>query len=231
MKNAIVTGSSKGLGKAIAAALSEQGYDVWLSARSMDDLKQLKKELQGKFANQVHIHAVDFSDSDATVKYAQTLLQECSSIDVLVNNAGIFIPDELTMEGSLDLQMKVNFQTAYSITQTLLPTFVENKGGHIFNVCSVVNRKPRTNAASYTISKFALYGYHKVLHQTMLEHGVKVCAFFPSSINTSSWDGMDAPKDEFVQPEDIASMLVNILGMSKGTVPSEIDLASINSDF
>jgi short-subunit dehydrogenase len=231
MKNAIVTGSSKGLGKAIAEALSEMGYRVWISARKLEELNRTKKEIEAKSGNGVRIHSVDFSQGAQVKTYAEMLLGECETMDVLVNNAGIFIPDSLLEEGALDQQMTINFQSAYDLTQALLPRFVKQKAGNIFNVCSVVNRKPRVDAASYTISKFALWGYHKVLHQSMLEHGVKVTAFFPSSINTASWDWIDAPKEDFIQPEDIASLVVNVLGMKRGTVPSEIDLSSINPEF
>jgi len=164
--------------------------------------------------------------------YASKLYSEIEEIGVLVNNAGIYIPDAVTdQESLLDKHMQVNFQTSFDITQAMLPRFVAQKSGHIFNVCSVVNKQPRETAASYTISKFALYGYHQLLVKSMKQYKVKVTAFLPSSINTSSWDGMEAPRNEFVQPEDISHALLMALNTKPGTVITEIDLEAINPNF
>ena len=232
MKNAIVTGSTKGMGRSIAEKLSSDGYKVWISARNQKELEAAKNEIEAKTGNDVMIHAIDFSSQDQIERYAEEILKTGETIDVLVNNVGVYIPDNLKDdEIKLDMQMAVNFYAPYYLTQKLLQKFEAQKEGSIFNICSVVNRKPRVDGASYTISKFAFWGYHKLLHQTLLPLGIKVTGFFPSSINTSSWDGMDAPKDEFVQPEDVAEMISTILTMKRGTVPSEIDLVAINPDF
>jgi len=232
MKIAIVTGSTKGMGRSIAEKLSSEGYRVWISARNEDALKTAKREIEAETGNEVMIQAIDFSDQVQIENYANEILKACESVDVLVNNVGVYIPDNLKGEDQkLDTQMAVNFYAPYYLTQKLLQKFEEQKSGSIFNICSVVNRQPRVEAASYTISKFAFWGYHKLLHQTLLPLGVKVTGFFPSSINTSSWDGMEAPKEEFVQPEDLADMISTILTMKRGTVPSEIDLVAINPDF
>ena len=232
MKNAIITGSTKGMGRSIAEKLSVDGYRIWISARNQKDLEVAKNEIEAKTDNEVMIHAIDFSNQEQIERYADEILNTGQTIDVLVNNVGVYIPDNLKDdELKLDMQMDVNFYAPYYLTQKLLKQFEEQKTGSIFNICSVVNRKPRVDGASYTISKFAFWGYHKLLHQTLLPLGVKVTGFFPSSINTSSWDGMDVPKDEFVQPEDVADMISTILNMKRGTVPSEIDLVAINPDF
>ena len=232
MKNAIITGSTKGMGRSIVEKLTNEGYRVWMTARSLKDLENAKKEIESVSKNQVMIHAVDFSDKKSVEEYAQVILSQCETVDVLVNNVGIYIPDNIMDDAQkLDAQMAVNFYAPYFLTQGLLKKLEAQKAGNIFNICSVVNRKPRVDGASYTISKFAFWGYHKLLHQTLLPLGVKVTGFFPSSINTSSWDGIDAPKNEFVQPEDVAELISTILKMKRGTVPSEIDLVAINPEF
>jgi short-subunit dehydrogenase len=232
MKNAIVTGSTKGMGRSIAERLSSEGYRVWISARNQNELETAKREIEMKSGNEVMIHAIDFSNRALIERYADEILKSGESIDVLVNNVGVYIPDNLKdAQQKLDMQMDVNFYAPYYLTQKLLQKFEAQQAGSIFNICSVVNRKPRVDGASYTISKFAFWGYHKLLHQTLLPLGIKVTGFFPSSINTSSWDGMEAPKDEFVQPEDVAEMIATILTMKRGTVPSEIDLVAIHPEF
>lgn len=232
MKTAIVTGASRGLGKAIAHALAGDGYDLFLSARSEQSLHALKADLHTIHGVKVRIDAVDFNVEEAVSAYGRRLAEEVGTVDVLVNNLGIFNPDTLEdVETFLDQHMRVNFYGAFHLTQALLKK-LENQGhGHIFNVLSVVNHHPRVDAAGYTISKFALFGYHRLLQKSLKPKGIKVTGLFPSSINTSSWDGVDAPKDDFVQPEDIASLIVNVLHMQRGTVVSDIDLRSINPDY
>lgn len=232
MKNAIITGSSKGLGRVIAEYLSENGYKVWLSGRNAGALQAAKSQIETKTGNPVEVSTVDLADHDQCQRYATLLFERCETVDVLVNNAGIFIPDQLTQtKHTLAAQMGLNFYAAHTITQTLMPKFKTQKFGHIFNICSAVNRQPRVEAASYTISKFAMLGYHKVLHESLRPIGVKVTALFPGSINTSSWEGMNVPRNEFIQPADIASLIVTITKMHPGTVPAEIDLAAGNPDY
>lgn len=231
-KTAIVTGATRGVGRAIALALAANGYELWISARSQEGLMTLKAELEGVSNTEHHFHALDFSDQKQVASYTNILTVLVEKIDVLVNNAGIYMPDQLLDEESaLEKHMQVNFYSAYTMTQAMLPLFEEQESGHIFNICSVVNKQPRAEAASYTISKFALYGYHQLLLQTLKPYKVKVTALLPSSINTSSWDGMEAPKDEFVQPEDIADVVIAALKMKPGTVMNEIELQSINPDY
>lgn len=231
MKNAVITGSTKGLGRAIANELAAMGYRVWISARNAEELHQAASEINKEFQAEVDVQQIDFTSEEAIENYANRIKAECDSIDVLVNNVGTYIPDAIDDLHSFDVQMNLNFYAPFRLSQALLSTFQKQKRGHLFNICSVVNRKPRPEAASYTISKFAFWGYHKLLHETLKPLGVKVTAFFPGSINTASWDGIEAPKDDFIQPEDIASMIRAILEMKRGTVASEIDLASINPEF
>jgi len=232
MKNAIITGSSRGLGKAIAHHLSQKGFRVWLSARNLSGLNATKVEIEHATGNPVMMHEVDFANSNAVGAYAALLSKELESVDVLVNNAGIYVPDKLT-DGSLklDLQMQVNFNAAVTITQALSSKMMQQGTGHIFNICSVVNRKPRIEAASYTISKSALFSYHQLLKVALKEYGVKVTAFLPASINTSSWDGMDAPKNAFIQPEDVAQLVGTVLDMKAGTAPTEIDIETMTEGY
>lgn len=230
-KLAIVTGATRGLGREFAKSLAAEGYDLLLTASSDKSILSAAGAFDSFTNIKVSWFAVDFSNQNQVVAFAE-MLQNLPRVDVLVNNAAVYQPDQLLDEGvDFEPQFQVNFRAAYTITQSLLPLFGAQQFGHIFNVCSVVNRHPRMEAASYTISKFALYGYHQLLAQTMKPHKVKVTAFLPSSINTSSWDGVEAPKDEFVQPEDIAKLMITTLQMQFGTHVSEIELQSINPDF
>jgi short-subunit dehydrogenase len=127
-KTAIVTGATRGVGRAIALALAANGYELWITARSQDGLMALKAELEGISNIEHHFHALDFSDQNQVLSYTNILTVLVDKIDVLVNNAGIYIPDQLLDEESaLEKHMQVNFYAAHTITQSLLPLFEEQK--------------------------------------------------------------------------------------------------------
>jgi 3-oxoacyl-[acyl-carrier protein] reductase len=232
MKNAIITGSSRGLGKAIAMRLAQEGYHVHLSARSGDELKALAEQINSSDNGKASFEVVDYSNLDQVTAYASRMAGTLASIDVLVNNVGIYqLDDAINGLEHLDQQMTVNFRSPVALTQGLIHRFMEQGRGHIFNVASVVNREPRASAASYSMAKAAFFAYHKVIHQQLKPKGIKVTAFLPASINTSSWKGIDAPKEQFIQPEDIAELLVTTLNMKAGSVVAEVDLAALHPDY
>lgn len=230
-KLALVTGASRGLGLEIAKALAAEGYHLLLTASSNKSVLAAAPVFDAFEQITVQWFAVDFSDQKEVTAFAKNL-QKIDKIDVLVNNAAVYRPDNL-LDSGLDFepQFQINFKAAYCLTQALLPQFQNHKSGHIFNICSVVNKFPRTEAASYTISKFALYGYHQLLKQSLKPYKVKVTAILPSSINTTSWDGITAPKEDFIQPQDIAKMICNTLKLCFGTHVTEIELESIHPDY
>lgn len=216
---AIVTGATKGIGKAITLALAGEGYDLGLGARNLEELDFLRREIKGIYPHlEVITKSADFSRKHETKNFAETFINYWGDIDVLVNNVGVYEEDTLEgfSESKLDEMFNVNFYSALRITQPFLPEFKKRGEGHIINVCSVLSRKVRRRAVSYTISKQALYTYTKILREEMRRINVKVTAILPGSTNTSSWDGLDAPVDDFVQPEDVANgviMAINSNGM------------------
>jgi short-subunit dehydrogenase len=231
MKNAIITGSSRGIGRATALTLAAEGYKVWLSGRNLLELEDLKREIHAK-GGEANIDQVDFLVPDQVISYALKLKTEALDFAVLVNNVGQYLPDELMGQDCfLEQQMQVNFYAPYQLTQALLPQFVSQKKGYIINICSVVNRFPRTNAASYTIAKTAFFAYHQLLHESLRDKGVKVTALLPASVNTSSWDGIEGPKEQFIQAADIATIISSLLKLSSGAVPSSIDIATSHLEY
>lgn len=231
MKNAIITGSSKGIGRAVALTLAAEGYHVWLSGRNHMELEILQQEIVAK-GGEANIDQVDFSVPDQVMSYALKLKEQTGNIEVLVNNVGQYLLDELIgAECYLEQQMQVNFYAHYQLTQALLPQFLSQKSGYIINIGSVVNRFPRTNAASYSIAKAAFFAYHQLLHESLRDKGIKVTALLPASVNTSSWEGIEAPKEAFIQETDIATIISTLLKLSSGAVPSTIDIATRHLDY
>ena len=127
--------------------------------------------------------------------------------------------------------LNTNLNSAYYITKHTAVNMGNNNNGHIFNICSVLSLSPRVDAATYTISKHALKGFNDVLREEMREHNVKVTAIYPGSINTSSWEGIEAPKDNFVQPEDIAKIVKTCLQISKNANIEEVVIKPLDKNY
>ncbi len=229
---AIVSGATKGIGRSITMALAAEGYDLGLGARNLEELDFLRKEISAIYPSlEVITKSVDFSQKHETRNFAETFMHYWGDVDVLVNNVGVYEEDnldELTEQGFMN-QFNVNFFSALRLTQPFVPEFKRRKSGNIINICSVLSKKGRKHAISYSISKQALYGYTKLLREELRAFDVKVTAILPGSTNTPSWDGIDAHVDEFVQPEDVANGVIMAL-KSNGLV-EEIEIKPINPNY
>jgi short-subunit dehydrogenase len=230
-KVAIVSGASRGLGRTIAIRLAEAGYDLAIAARSIETLNKLKRTIEQKHNVTVLAEAVDFSDKKSINNFTTVVNDNYPVVDIIVNNIGIYGGDTVSEMSDLREMMNTNFYSAVSLTAAFLPAMREVKKGHIFNICSIVNRHPRHMNAAYTISKDALFSYSNVLREEMRDYGVKVSAILPGAINTSSWDGIDAPRDEMVQPEDVANAIVYALTLSQHAYMEEIVIRQMRKDL
>ncbi|RYY57742.1 MAG: SDR family oxidoreductase [Chitinophagaceae bacterium] len=208
----VITGATKGIGKAIAEAFAQdkQGHTFYLCARSEETLAMLGRELQGRFPRtNIFTKACDMGDAASVKAFAAWILQAADKIDVLVNNAGVFIPGsvESEEEGALEKMMSVNLYGTYHLTRALLPVMTATRNGHIFNICSIASLKAYSNGGSYSISKFALYGFSQNLREEMKPHGVKVTAVLPGAVLTESWAGFDNSSKRIMEASDIARLV------------------------
>lgn len=205
----IVTGASRGIGKAVAGIFAAHGYDLLLSSRSDIALYKATEELMTRYPD-VSIKA---KPADLAVKeQAQALGQWCLEQgvpDILVNNAGIYEPGSVHNEpdGALESQIATNLYSAYHLTRTVLPKMMERKTGHVFNMCSIASLDAYPNGGAYSISKFALYGFNKNLRDEMKTHGIKVTAVLAGAVMTDSWGGFDNSSGRIMVAEDIAKMV------------------------
>ena len=232
--NAVITGASKGLGKELAHFLAAKGFDLHLVARSRDLLYSLKTELEAGFNVNVHCHTCDFSNPTSTLILSNLLKAELTSIDLLLNNVGAFEFGNLETSpvDQLNKLLQINLQAAYSISTALIPTFKQQQKGHIFNIGSIVTKSPRKDVAAYTISKYALHGFTKVLCDEMKDYNVKVTELVPGSINTSSWDGVeDVPKNDFIQPQELIDAIWMCYNNTTASNIEQITIRPLNRDF
>ena len=224
-KYILVTGGTKGIGRAIIEKFASDGFHVITCSRNENDLRKLKLEMEEKYTfSKVFYQTTDVSDRasvESFIKYVQNLNVK---IDVLVNNAGVFIPGKITEEDNLalDHMMQTNLYSAYVITKGLVNDMIRRKSGHIFMMCSTASITAYTNGGSYCISKFALYGLTKILREELKRVGVKVTAVLPGATFTASWEGVDLPVERFLKADDVASAISNAYNMSASAVVEEI---------
>ncbi|MEJ5964103.1 SDR family oxidoreductase [Pedobacter immunditicola] len=223
--NALITGATKGIGRAIALKLAEEGYNLSICARNEQELKDFAAQLESLGVSVVYA-AVDCADKDAVKRFCEFTVQELGDIDVLVNNVGAFLPGLLLdeEETNFDLQLQINLYAPYILSRFFGKIMRERASGHIFNICSVASKEIVTNAGSYSVTKSALFSLNNVLRQELTPYNVKVTAVLPGSTYTASWEGTVLPKEQFVQPEDIANTISTILKLSIGVNVDEVIL-------
>ncbi len=208
--NIVITGASKGIGKAIAEKFLVPGNNLFICARNENDLLKFVNEKASSTPGVVIKYFVaDLSHKKEVKDFSSWLLSQDVSIDILVNNAGQFIPGNVynEEEGTLEKMIAVNLYSAYHLTRMLLPPMMKKKAGHIFNICSIASLKAYNNGGSYSISKFALMGFSKNLREEMKPYNIKVTAVYPGAVYTSSWEGSDVEPSRILEVNDIADMI------------------------
>ena len=225
MKNAIVTASTKGMGRAIAIAFAKEGVNLAVCSRNSDDLAAFKTELLTlNPAIKVFTAVTDCSIKQQVLDFSAAAELELGNISIIVNNAGMYQYSSILddAENTFEKQVNTNVMPAYELYRYFGKKMIATKNGHIFNICSIAAIEPIAGAGTYSVTKFALLGLSKVMRLEMQPHGVKVTAIIPGSTLTDSWKGMDVDKNKMVLPEDVAAAILNIYKMSAGANVDEI---------
>jgi short-subunit dehydrogenase len=220
----VVTGGTKGIGRAIIEKFAAHGFDVVTCARNERDLQQLKTMLEHEHAIKVFVRPTDMAMKDDVKKFIEFVLSINRPIDILVNNAGYFIPGEIATEeeGTLESMINANLYSAYYTTRGLVQGMRERKSGYIFNMCSIASIKAYPNGGSYAISKFALLGFSKCLREELKSFNIRVTAIMPGATLTASWEGVDLPEERFMRVEDVADTIYGAYSLSGRSVVEEI---------
>jgi len=220
----VVTGGTKGIGRAVLDRFSRAGFDVATCSRKGVELEKLDGEIGKAAGVNVFTHVTDMSVKDEVIRFGDYVNSLQRPVEVLVNNAGCFIPGSVLEEpeGSLESMINSNVLSAYYLTRILAPNMKKGREGHIFNICSIASIKAYPNGGSYAISKFALFGFSKVLREELKEFGIRVTSVLPGATRTASWDGVDLPDDRFMSKEDVAETIYSAYSLSKRSVVEEI---------
>lgn len=226
-KNIVVTGGSKGIGRAVVERFVRAGFPVVTCARSATDLAALASAVQEAVPGAVlHTYVADVSNPEEAAGFAEFVLQLPGRVEVLVNNAGAFVPGRLQDEPADGSQLRqmlaVNLLSAYDITRALLPGLIAQRHGHIFTICSTASLMAYPNGGSYGIAKFALYGMTKNLREELKEHQIRVTAVLPGATYTASWEGAGLPPERFIKPEDVAEAIFSTYSLSPQAVVEDL---------
>lgn len=222
--NVIITGASKGIGKAIANRFASCGYNLFLCGRNPDHLDETASEILSAFPSvKIKLKSVDLSVKEQVQLFADWCLH-FGTPDILVNNAGTYLPGNTIdeAEGTLESMMNINLYSAYHLTRKLLPAMMKNGSGHIFNICSIASLHAYEGGGGYSISKFALHGFSQNLRHELKGTGIKVTAVYPGAVHTSSWGDFDNSSGRIMEADDVAAMVLAASNLSPQATVEEI---------
>ena len=229
-RNALITGGSRGIGKAISRRFMEEGANIFICARGERALDETSEELR-QMGGKVVTHVVDVSKRELVDQMVSRALAELGSIDILVNNAGIMMNKrflDYSFE-EFDQVMKINFYGIFHVTQAVLPSMMERKRGKIVNMASTAGKWGSMHQSAYNTSKHAVIGLTKCLALETAAFHINVNAICPAGVEGDEIDSMleywakqlgltkeqarnsitsRSPIGRFINPEEVAALAV-----------------------
>ena len=211
-KRVVITGGSRGLGRALADAFAAEGATLALCGRSYDDLNRTALELSVRGSAPLW-SPCDISDSEQVTQFAEKILGEFGAVDVLINNASLLGPRNEILDWTKptwDRVIDVNVNGMFYVTRALLPSMVSQRSGSIINVSSSVGRVGKSRWGAYATSKFALEGFTQVLADEMRLMGVRVNSVDPGAIATEMRRAAYPDEDpaRLKSPSDVTEVFV-----------------------
>ena len=211
-KVAVVTGSGRGIGRAIAIAYAAEGADLVLAARSAAELEAVAAELRALGGNAVVVPA-DVTRREAVDDLARVVRREFGRLDVLVNNAGGGLEKRGILDSDPDLwaeDVTVNCISAYLVSRALLPLMIESGGGRVINVGSGMGHRPTASGCAYHVGKAGLWMFTRCLAEEVWQHNVTVNELIPGPVATRLTAGAGPPpysdSEVIKEPEDVAPL-------------------------
>lgn len=227
---ALVTGAGRGIGRAIALTLANQGATVILTARTKSELEAVRSEIVSKGGKSIAIQADITKDNDVARLFDEAFAQT-KRLDILVNNAGmgIFKPVKELTVSDFDTMWNLNMRALFLCTQRVVKIMEKQKGGIIVNVSSLAGKNAFLGGAGYAATKWALMGFSKCLMLEVREQNIRVITICPGSVDTSFSHPQDPSKAEkILSPQDIADTLLAAISLPERAMVSEIDIRPTN---
>ena len=232
-KIALITGGSRGIGKAIALALAEEGVNVAITGRNEEKLKAVVQEIEQKGVKSAYA-VFDITSKTEVYGALEKLQKDFGKIDILVNNAGV-----AAFGGILEMEdekweeiVKTNLFGAYYVVKAVVPSMVERKTGDIINISSTAGLKGNAMTSAYSASKFGLIGMSESMMLELRKQNIRVTTLMPSTIASDMSKEVlkitDGNPEKVLQPEDFAELVVDLLKLNKRAMLANASLWSTN---
>jgi len=228
---AIVTGATKGIGRAIAESLVDAGVSVCVSARTQADVTRVAAALAARRPGGTRPAAAgvacDVRDAVSCEGLVEATVQQLGRLDILINNAGIgaFAPlAEMTIE-TWDAVIQTNLNSLFYCTHAAMPHLCAAGDAWVINIGSLAGKNAFPNGTAYNASKFGLIGFSEALMQEVRYDGIRVAYIMPGSVATEFMGSTPGPQDDWrIQPEDVARAVLDVLTFPSRSLPSRIEL-------
>jgi len=226
-RNAIVTGGTRGIGRAIAKSLASASAKVVITARNEKEIADAVAKLNQLSGGSVSGHVCDVRDYEQVKSVFTKVVQDLGGVDILINNAGIglFVSVESTSVEDFRAVLETNVFGVFYCCHEAIPLMKRRGGGYIINISSLAGTNAHAEMAAYNASKFGLNGFSEALMQEVRHDGIKVSYIMPGSVNTEF--GGDEPSDEKswqLQPDDIAQVVLDLLQYPDRSLPSRVEI-------
>jgi short-subunit dehydrogenase len=226
----LITGATKGIGRALVERFAAVASELHLVARSERDLEALKQALVEESCR-VHTYPADLSDPDSVKSLAESLLNSINQLDVLINNAGVYLPGSLLHEPANNLRymMELNVLSHYELVRSLHGKMP--RGSHLIHMASVASRKLFVGKPSYSISKHAQGVLTEALRHELRPLGIRVTSVMPGPTWSASWEGVEFPEDRLLDARHIANTVWQAWQLPPEAVMEEIVIRPFEGDI
>jgi NAD(P)-dependent dehydrogenase (short-subunit alcohol dehydrogenase family) len=227
-KVALVTGGSRGIGRAIARTLLARGMTVIICGTKEPPLVEAVNALRAATGRSADVHhvVVDVRDYGAVERMMQTAVSRTAGLDVLVNNAGVGVfqdVEDTTLE-DWHAVLDTNLTGVFHCCRAAIPHLRRRGGGWIINISSLAGKNPFGGAAAYCASKAGLNAFSEALMQEVRHDGIRVAYVLPGSVNTEFRGQASAEADWKLAPEDVAQVVADLIAFPSRSLPSRVEL-------
>ena len=225
-KVALVTGGSRGVGRAIAASLAKEGCKVIITGRDEEALAATSADISRR-KDSVFARHCDVRSPDSVDALAKAVRKQFGRVDILVNNAGVAhqaaTVDNLSIEAWREV-IETNLTGLFLVTRALLPLM--HPGGSIVNNLSVSARMAFPEASAYNASKHGALGFTNTLREELRPRGIRVISLIPGATDTEIWNQFwpDAPRHKMMSPESVAQAVISALKLPENATVSELEI-------
>jgi len=223
-KVAVITGASRGIGRAVALGLAEDGYHVVLLSRDQKALNRVVKTIKNK-NGKAKAFVLDVSNAAKVKSIITDIKKKFKRIDVLFNNAGILRKGSVDLaDDEMEKLIKINLLGAMYVAKYVAAFMKKQKSGYIINLSSMSGQRGFPKLGCYTASKFGLVGFNQCLYKELISYGIKVTSICPSFVATDMASQLDFPMKKMIQPKDIVETIRYLLNIGKNAAINNINI-------